>query len=60
MVRVFRVVTPVATVRFQVELEPEPMLEFRPVASTTDRNCEGTAPAEEYWHMARWMGEYRL
>jgi hypothetical protein len=34
-VRVFRVVRPVATVRFRVELNPEPTREFGPVANTT-------------------------
>jgi hypothetical protein len=33
-VRVFRVVRPVATVRFQVERNPEPTREFGPVANT--------------------------
>jgi len=33
--RVFRVVRPVATVRFQVEPDPEPTREFGPVANTT-------------------------
>jgi hypothetical protein len=35
MVRVFRVVRPVAKVRFRVELNPEPAREFGPVANTT-------------------------
>ena len=35
MGRVFRVVRPVATVRFQVEPEPEPTREFELVANTT-------------------------
>jgi hypothetical protein len=34
MVRVLRVVRPVAIVRFQVEPNPEPTREFRPVANT--------------------------
>jgi len=34
MVRVFRVVRPVATVRFRVEPYPEPTREFGPVANT--------------------------
>jgi hypothetical protein len=32
--RVFRVVRPVATVRFRVEPDPEPTREFGPVANT--------------------------
>jgi hypothetical protein len=38
-VRVFRVVRPVATVRFRVEPNPEPTREFGPVANTT-RTCQ--------------------
>jgi hypothetical protein len=33
--RVFRVVRPVATVRFRVEPDPEPTREFGPVANTS-------------------------
>jgi hypothetical protein len=33
--RVFRMVRPVATVRFRVEPEPEPTREFEPVANTS-------------------------
>jgi len=36
MGRVFRVVRPVATVRFRVEPDPEPTREFGPVANTMD------------------------
>ena len=32
---VFRVIRPVATVRFQVEPDPEPTRQFGPVANTT-------------------------
>jgi len=35
MVRVFRVVRPVGTVRFRVEPDPEPTREIRPFANTT-------------------------
>jgi hypothetical protein len=34
MIRVFRVVRPVSTVQFRVELYPELILEFGPIANT--------------------------
>jgi hypothetical protein len=43
MVRVFRVVRPVATVRFQVEPYPEPTRQIGPVANT---NCSESTLAE--------------
>jgi len=39
--RVFRVLRPVATVRFRVEPEPEPTWEFWPVANTTFKQWWG-------------------
>ena len=41
MVRVFRVVRPIATVRFRVEPYPEPAREFEPVANTTCKYYTG-------------------
>jgi len=47
-VRVFRVVRPVATVRFQVEPNPEPTREFWPIANTRGK--------KDVMHRFAWKG----
>jgi len=54
--QVFRVVRPVATVRFHVEPEPEPTREFGPVANTNPK--KGYKETTMLWH---WRGSpYKL
>jgi len=55
MVRVFRVVRPLATVRFQVERNPEPTREFWLFAYTTHHQSEACHQVhQDQWLLKTW------